>query len=170
MQSPRLEQHMNTLRRPSRRILAFVAALTACAVFASTASATISGYQEPSYTKTSANNTYWFNWQAFQGHDPNGNNDNRYYLCERTERNNVVIENPNGSQGPGAQNCTGLLRSNSGGANSGNFAWLPLNGNASVLDEGASYKVCSDGYYFDFFLWSRDSANLGNCSASIIDR
>src|SRR4051812_31238583 len=143
MQSPRLEQHMNTLRRPSRRILAFVACLTALAVCTSSASASISGYQEPAYTKTSANNTYWFNWQAFLGHDANGNNAYRYYLCESTERNNVVIENHNGSQGPGAQNCTGSLRTSANGPNSGNFAWLPLNGNASVLDEGASYKVCS---------------------------
>jgi len=161
---------MNTPRRPSRRILACLAALTALAVCTSSASASISGYQEPAFTKTNANNTYWFNWVAFQGHDPNGNNDNRYYLCEWTERNNVVIENHNGSAGPGATNCTGLLRSNSGGANSGNFAWLPLNGNASVLDEGASYKVCSDGYYFDFFLWSIDNANGGHCSSSVIDR
>jgi len=160
---------MNTLRRPSRRILACLAALTVMAVCASSASATISGYQEPAYTKTPGNNTYWFNWQAFQGHDPNGNNDNRYYLCEWTERNNVVIENHNGSSGPGATNCTGLLRWNGGGVNGGNFAWLPLQQN-SVLDEGASYKVCSDGYYFDFFLWSIDSANGGHCISSIIDR
>ena len=91
---------MNTLRRPSRRILTFAACLTALAVCTSSASASISGYQEPAYTKTNANNTYWFNWQAFQGHDPNGNNDNRYYLCERTERNNVTIENYNYLAGP----------------------------------------------------------------------
>src|SRR5215218_8520168 len=120
MQSPRLEQPMNTLRRPSRRILACLAALTVMAVCASSASASISGYQEPAYTKTNGNNTYWFNWQAFLGHDSNGNDDYRYYLCERTERNGVVIENNNGTAGPGATNCTGSLRTSASGPNSGN--------------------------------------------------
>ena len=160
---------MNAARRPGRRFLACLTALTVLgAVCVSSASASISGYQEPAYTKTAANNTYWFLWQAALGHDINGNDNYTYYLCERTLRNGIVVEDHNGPAGPGATNCTGSLRSGPN-PSSGNFAWLPFSTN-TVLDDGQRYTLCSYGYYYDFVNWYNDSANLGNCPTTVIDR
>jgi plastocyanin len=159
---------MNTLRRPSRRILAFVACLTALAVCTSSASASISGFQEPAYTKTNGNNSYWFNWQAALGHDINGNDLYTYYLCARTERNGITVENHNGPAGPGATNCTTSLRSGPN-PSTGNFSFLPFTTN-TVLDDGQRYTLCGYGYYYDFVNWHNDSANLGNCPTTVLDR
>src|SRR3712207_7070009 len=63
--------------------------------------------QEPAYTKTNGNNAFWFQWQAFNGHNGGSNTPNyTYYLCANTYRNGIQVEAHQGTNGPGAVNCT----------------------------------------------------------------
>jgi plastocyanin len=161
---------MQAKRLPSRRMVALLAcAAVLGAAFTSSASASITGYNEPAYTKTSANNAFWYQWQAFTGTNGSNNTSNyTYYLCANTYRNGVQVEAHNGTAGPGSTNCTNSLRSGPT-PSSGNFSFLPFTAQ-TVLDDGARYTMCANGYYFDFFIWAQDNANFGNCPTTIIDR
>ena len=163
---------MHAARRPGRRFLLLVACTAVlAAAFTSSASASITGYNEPAYTKTNGNNAFWFQWQAFNGWNGGSNTPNyTYYMCANTYRNGVQVEAHNGTAGPGATNCGSPVRSASGaGLNAGNYQFLPFN-TSTVLDDGSRYTLCANGYYYDFFIWAQDNANFGNCPTTIIDR
>ena len=102
--------------------LATIAALAVVCAFAPSASATIVAYNEPTFTKTSGNNAFFFNWVAVNGVDSNGVTNYTYYLCINTYRNNLLDEASNGTQGPGSANCTNSLRGGSSPA-SGGACW-----------------------------------------------
>jgi hypothetical protein len=129
------------------------------------ASAVVTASVEPTFTRTTGNNTYWFHWTAVTGIDANGNTDYRYFLCLATYHNNVQEEFSNGTNGPGSQNCTGSLRSGATPA-SGDNAFIPYT-DTTVLQDGHRYTMCATGYRANVALFSSD---LGDCSSTIIDR
>src|SRR4051794_24177436 len=99
------------LRIPTRSpvaLLALFAFVLATAVAARPAHAELAAYAEPAYTKTNANNTYWFHWTAIKG--VNGTQDDyRYYVCYSTTKDGTQVEFHGGANGPGSTNCTGNL-------------------------------------------------------------
>src|SRR3954470_2302455 len=111
--------------RGSVLALTFIAAVVATMASAPRAHALVTGSQEPAYTKTNGNNTYFWNWQAVTGVDEN--NVTRYedYLCFCTFVNGIQQETSNGTNGPGSQNCTGSLRS-SASPSSGTYGASPF--------------------------------------------
>ena len=133
--------------------------------FVGPAHAGVQAYDEPAYTKTSGNNTYWFAWNAVTGVDSNGNDRYEYYLCFRTERNGILVESSNGTNGPGSENCTTSLR-NGPTPSSGNLPASPFQSN-TVLDDGANYVFCANGWRANVFVWSSDPTS---CEGSRIDR
>ena len=93
---------MKTTRsRRACRLATALAALACLGAFgASSASAEVIAYGEPTYTKTPKNNTFHYQWQAFDGWNSNGTNNYTYYLCAATRRNGAPWENHGGSNGP----------------------------------------------------------------------
>jgi PKD domain-containing protein len=131
----------------------------------SRASADVTASVEPSFTRTTGNNSYWFHWTAVTGIDANGNTDYTYFLCLATYHNNVQEEFSNGTNGPGSQNCTTSLRNGAMPA-SGDNAFVPY-ANATVLQDGHLYTMCATPYRAYVALWSSD---VGDCSSTVIDR
>ena len=129
------------------------------------ANAGVQAYDEPAYTKTSGNNAYWFAWTAVTGVDSNGNTRYEYYLCFRTEQNGILVENSNGTNGPGSTNCTGSLRSGPTPA-SGNYGAQPFTA-GTVLQDGSLYAFCANGWRANVFIWSSDPTS---CEGTRIDR
>jgi plastocyanin len=146
--------------------MALVVMCLALLAVAAAASASTSAYSEPTYTKTSGNNTYWFRWNAVTGSDGNGNTDYRYYLCLKTYHNNALEENSNHTNGPGSTNCTGNVRSTSAGPNSGDQGFYPYQSN-TVLQDGHLYEMCVSGSYAYVLIWTYDNVS---CASTIIDR
>ena len=154
------------------RLATALAALAVLGAFgASSASAEVIAYAEPTYTKTPKNNTFHYQWQAFDGwNGSNGTNNFTYYLCAATRENGAPYENHNGGGGPGSTNCTPPLRSATGaGQNRGTYSWQPGN-LTTVLADGASYQMCSDGYLYYGFYWARDNTSTRECTSTVIDR
>src|SRR3954447_23970557 len=93
---------------PGKLGVAVGAVIATCAVLlgvtAGTALASTSAYTEPTYTKTSGNNSFWYHWNAVTGVDGAGNTDYRYYLCIKTYHNNILEETSNHTNGPGSLN------------------------------------------------------------------
>jgi plastocyanin len=133
-------------------------------VLAPSSSADVTAYPEPAFTRTSANNAYWFHWTAVTG-SQNGADDYRYYLCLSTYHNNVQEEFSNGTNGPGSLNCTTSLRNGPTPA-SGDIGFTPY-ATGTVLQDGHQYTMCASGYRRYEVVWSSD---LAGCAASIIDR
>jgi hypothetical protein len=129
------------------------------------ASADVGAYPEPTFTKTSGNNAYWFHWTAVTGVDSNGATDYRYYLCLSTYHNGVQEEFSNGTIGPGSANCTAALRSGPTPA-SGNNGFSPYT-SGTVLQDGHRYDMCASGWRLYVFVWSSDNAA---CASTVIDR
>ena len=65
-------------------VVAIVATCMTCLVVAASAPAGVGVYLKPTFTRTSGNNTYWYNWTAVTGLDSNGNDNYTYYLCFST--------------------------------------------------------------------------------------
>jgi plastocyanin len=145
---------------------ALVATSLALLVLSADASALVSGYTEPGYTKTAGNNAYWYNWTAVTGVDSNGNTNYTYYLCINTYHNGMQEEFSNGTNGPGSTNCTGSLRSGPTPA-SGNNGFVPYTG-GTVLSDGHQYQMCVVGYRANVFVWSSDGPS--SCPSTVIDR
>jgi hypothetical protein len=151
----------------------FAAALCAASAIAILAAvpaqAWVTKYAEPAYTKTSANNTFWFQWTAIKG--VNGSYDDyRYYVCASTTRNGVPVENHNGSAGPGATNCTNLLVNSAWTTPpTGTLKWQPFT-TGTVLDDGQYYGMCNTGYHWYDFIWAIDNTSTDNCVGTTIDR
>ena len=150
----------------SSRILLPLAAVAVLLGFASApASAEMAGYNEPAYTKTNANNVYWYAWKAEDGFNYQGQTDYRYYHCLRTERNGIAVETSNGTNGPGTTNCTGTLRYGAN-PNSGTSSYVPFTP-GTVLDDGARYTLCASDWFLYYAAWSHRNTV---CPSTIIDR
>ena len=147
-----------------RRIVG--AALVGALLMAGTAEASVTAWNEPSYTKTSANNAYWFNWQAVTGTDENSNTRYEYYLCFFTYDNGTTVESSNGTNGPGTQNCTGSLRSGPT-PSSGNYGVQPFT-SGTVLTNGHQYQMCASDYWRWPYTWHWGGAS--SCGTTVIDR
>ncbi|WP_041730697.1 PKD domain-containing protein [Conexibacter woesei] len=130
------------------------------------ASAVVQGYAEPTYTKTSGNDAFWWRWTATTGGDANGNVNYTWYLCFRTYANGVLVEDSNGTSGPGTQNCTGSLRSGPSPSQA-DYAAMPFQTN-TVLQDGTRYDMCASGFYLQPFIWKWDSTSA--CPWTIVDR
>jgi hypothetical protein len=155
-----------------RRITALVASACVLGMAAgpAPASASIQAYNEPLYTKTAANDAFFWHWVAVNGTDENANTNYTYYLCFFTYRDNVTVESSNGTTGgPGSSNCTGSLRSGPS-PSSGDFGGTPFTTN-TVLDDGHTYQMCASAFYrWPYLPWKLDAASIGNCAATTIDR
>jgi hypothetical protein len=155
-----------------RRITALVASACVLGMAAGTAPApaSIQAYNEPAYTKTAANNAFFWHWVAVNGTDESANTNYTYYLCFFTYRDNVTVESSNGTTGgPGSSNCTGSVRSGPS-PSSGDFGGTPFTTN-TVLDDGHTYQMCASAFYrWPYLPWKLDAANIGNCAATTIDR
>jgi len=131
------------------------------------ANASVQAYNEPSYTKTTGNNAYFFHWTAVNG-SSGSNDDYQYYLCFRTERNGIAVETSNGTNGPGSQNCTGNMRNlSTGQPTQGDAGFAPFTA-GTVLDDGANYVFCA----LDFRYQQVGYFSLGptSCEGSVVDR
>jgi hypothetical protein len=155
-----------------RRITALVASACVLGMAAGStpASASIQAYNEPAYTKTAANDAFFWHWVAVNGSDDSGNTNYTYFLCFFTYRDGVTVESSNGTTGgPGSSNCTGSLRSGPS-PSSGDFGGTPFT-TGTVLDDGHTYQMCASAFYrWPFLPWKLDAANIGNCAATTIDR
>ncbi|HWI74084.1 MAG TPA: hypothetical protein VNT55_19140 [Baekduia sp.] len=155
-----------------RRITALVASACVLGMAAgpAPASASIQAYNEPLYTKTAANDAFFWHWVAVNGTDESANTNYTYYLCFFTYRDNVTVESSNGTTGgPGSSNCTGSLRSGPS-PSSGDFGGTPFTTN-TVLDDGHTYQMCASAFYrWPYLPWKLDAASIGNCAATTIDR
>ncbi len=154
-----------------RRILPLRAGL--CVLLgagAAPASASIQAYNEPQFTKTSANDAFFWHWVAVNGSDENGNTNYTYFLCFFTYRDGVTVESSNGTTGgPGSSNCTSSLRSGPS-PSSGDFAGAPFT-TGTVLEDGHTYQMCASAFYrWPYLPWKLDAANIGNCASTTIDR
>src|SRR4051812_30682869 len=101
-------------------------ALAALAVLvpATTALGAVTAYNEPAYTRTAGNDTFWWAWQGRTGLDAAGNADYRYLLCGTTLRDGVVAESaatPND-----AGNGCASVRGGATDAAGDNEAWQPF--------------------------------------------
>ena len=151
------------LRRSAVTVAALVLAVLAVGV--TPASAGVAAYSEPAYTKTAANNSYWFSWQAVTGLNENNTTNYTYYHCLTTLQNNIEVESSDGTNGPGSTNCTGSLRSGPT-PSSGNSGYTPFS-SGTVLANGARYEMCANGWRRYVYIWSHDNTA---CAATIIDR
>src|SRR4051812_19573117 len=134
------------------------------AIGASTAHAGAFPYAEPSYTKTNGNNAFWFHWKAESGVTAGGATSNVFYTCANTHRDSTQIEAHQGTNGPGAFNCTGSLT----GAQ-GDQWWIPGT-TSTVLDDGHYYSMCVSGWHL-YGVWSNDNLSApDNCARTVIDR
>lgn len=162
-------------RAPRRRWLALLALLGGFFAFgplSASASAAISFYNEPAYTKTLNNDAFWYRWTAVTGSDENGNTRYDWYLCFRTYHrapNGSLIEeeSSSGTNGPGTQNCTTSLRSGPS-PTAADYAAMPFNGTATTLQDGHYYELCASGFYRWPYLWKWDGSSA--CPGTTIDR
>src|SRR3954462_5863731 len=122
---------MTSTRR--RIAVAFVAGCVLLFATVTAAWASVGSYNEPTYTKTNGNNTYWYSWTATDGANGDGSPNYTYYVRLTTWHNNVQEEFSNGTNGPSSANCTGSLRSGSA-TKSGNIAFSPSTGPAGLAD------------------------------------
>ena len=165
---PPLEAHLTpTLKIAPRQIsLLFALILAGIALHATVAQASVTGYSEPAYTKTSGQNTYWWNWQAVQGYNSNNQPVYNYYLCLGTIHNGITEEtagNPNSTP----NNCA--LQRSSSSPTSANVWYEPYTAN-TVLQDGNTYQMCATGYYYNFYLYTIDNAYTNQCPYTTIDR
>lgn len=133
----------------------------------------ISGYPEPSFTKTAANNSFWFQWTATTGVNneaSNGSPNYNYFMCIKTYVNNDVnnpAEDSSGTNGgPGSQNCTGYLRTSSSQPSTGTLGFHPFDTN-TVLADNTLYEMCGNGFYWYVYYWRGDPTG---CASTVIDR
>lgn len=146
-------------------VLVLAALAMLCAFAASTAHAGTAAWNEPTYTKTTGNNVYWFHWTAINGLLENGSTDYRYYQCIKTYHNGVLEENSNHTSGPSSPNCTGSLRSGPT-PSSGDQGYYPYS-SSTVLQDGHRYEMCVSGSYAYVYIWTYDNVS---CASTIIDR
>jgi plastocyanin len=160
------------MNNPTARLAALAAvSLLGCLALSASASASVTGYNEPTYTKTNGNNTYWYAWTAVNGlsEDANGNSrtDYRYYLCFNTYRNGIKEEASNGTNGPGSTNCTASFRSiSSPTPSSGNNGYYPY-GSGTVLQDGHLYQLCASDWWAYVYVWT---SGISTCPGTTIDR
>src|SRR4051794_3195767 len=147
-----------------RASVALLVAAVFLAVVAS-ARAGVGAYNEPAFTKTSANNTYWFAWTAITGLNQNGTNNYTYYLCLSTYHNGVQEEFSSGINGPGTTNCTSTLRT-SGSVTNGWQGFAPYF-EGTVLQDGHRYDMCATDFRWNVVLWQFGGSV---CVGSTIDR
>ena len=165
---------MTTTRLHPKRAATLLCALAALvlvsALAANPAHAWNTKYPEPAYTKTSSNNSFWFRWNAESGVS-GSSTDYRYYVCANTYMDNAQVEVHNGTAGPGAANCTGLLVSSPWSVRpSGDIKWMPFT-TSTVLQDGHYYSMCSTGFlWYSYAGWGQENTNSDNCVGTVIDR
>jgi hypothetical protein len=152
-------------------VLCALAALAMISAFAARpAHAWNTKYPEPAYTKTNGNNSFWFRWNAETG-VTGSQTDWRYYVCANTYMDNAQVEQHNGTAGPGAANCSGLLVNGPWTSRpSGDFQWMPFTA-GTVLHDGHYYSMCSTGFlWYSYAGWTQENTNSDNCVGTVIDR
>lgn len=151
-----------------RRLLMWSAVVAALwtVVTAAPAGAVVGSFAEPTYTKTASNNYFWWSWTAVDGFTGGGATDYRYYLCMRTYKDGVLVEDYIANNPPGSANCF-AARTSSTGARSGTAYTYPFT-SSTVLGEGSTYKQCLTGYSFYFTSWLVDPGWA--CSSTTVDR
>jgi plastocyanin len=165
---------MTTTRTYPKRAATVLCALAALALLsafaANPAHAWNTKYPEPAYTKTSGNNSFWFRWNAESG-VTGSSTDWRYYVCANTYMDNAQVESHNGTAGPGAANCTGLLVNSAWTTRpSGDIKWMPFSA-STVLQDGHYYSMCSTGFlWYSYAGWTQENTNSDNCVGTVIDR
>lgn len=155
-----------------RALVLLLASVTLAGALTSPAAATVTIYNEPTYTKTASNNAFWYRWTAVTGSDENGSTRYEWYLCFKTyhtypDGTQVQEETSSGTNGPGTTNCSGSLRSGPTPAMA-DYAAMPYNGTSTVLADGHRYDMCASGFYRWPYLWKWDGYSA--CPWTIIDR
>jgi PKD repeat protein len=136
-----------------RRFTAWIVLLACVAAGlagAGNAQAAITAHAEPAFTNT-LTNTWHFTWTRVTG------TDNQYFVCFTLRRNGIIIENSNGTNGPGSTNCTGNI------AADGSIAVQP---DVQPLTVGATYEYCATDWRWQAVAYT----SLGSaCQATTID-
>jgi PASTA domain len=145
-----------TVSVAGRALLALILAVVLVDILPSIASASVTAYPKPAFTKTAGNATFAFHWTNRQA----GNGD-PYWLCGDVFVGGDDVDPSNYLLGPGSQNCSDALT-----ASSGDWIVQPFDA-STVLQDGVTYDTCVFDIIEDDFV---DFPYAPACVATTIDR
>jgi plastocyanin len=131
---PRYEAALRRRGGAAAVFLAFALALALGS--AGQAHAEVLAYGEPGFTKTTTN-SWFYSYTRVQG------TTNEYFICFRLRKNGVVIEDSNGTNGPGSLNCTGNIYSS--GPN-GIIGPIGPDPGHLPMTVGSTYEMCATDF------------------------
>ncbi len=123
-----------------RRACAGVVLLACWLIFAlgsaGEARAEVLAFAEPGFTKTTTN-SWFYSYTRVQG------TTNEYFICFRLKKDGVVIEDSNGTAGPGSLNCTGNIYAS--GA-TGTIGPIQPDPGHIPMTVGSTYEMCATDF------------------------
>jgi PKD repeat protein len=123
-----------------RRLTTAAAVLTCCLLIvlgtAGEARAEVLAFAEPGFTKTTTN-SWFYTYTRVQG------TTNEYFVCFRLKKDGVVIEDSNGTNGPGSLNCTGNIYAN---GSTGTIGPIGPDPGHLPMTVGSTYEMCATDF------------------------
>lgn len=145
---------------PARRVLASLVCLACLLAVAlgrpGEAHAEVLAFAEPGFTKTTTN-SWFYQYTRVQG------TTNEYFICFRLRKDGVVIEDSNGTNGPGSLNCTGNIYAS--GA-SGTIGPIQPDANHIPMTVGSTYEMCATDFRSSAVIYQSASSA---CQTTTID-